>query len=229
MLFPKSTNTIACQEADEITKRFSAGFQRFQKHWYCAEHNIYADLQDGQQPLALVIACSDSRVDPVMLTDSHPGELFVIRNVANLVPPYSPDRHFHGVSAALEYAVRHLKIKNIIVMGHANCGGIHTFMEKPNDDDEFIGVWMQLIKRAKEVVDTLYPDATDEERLYAYEQWGIRLSLENLMTFPWIRKEVYDGNIILHGWYFDLHRGELLQYDDDSDEFIPLVGTCQVA
>ncbi len=211
---------------DDITKRFAAGFQRFQKHWFCAEHNIYADLQEGQHPLALVIACSDSRVDPVMLTDSHPGEMFVVRNVANLVPPYAPDRYFHGVSAALEYAVRHLKIKNIIVMGHSNCGGIHAFMEKPSEDDEFIGVWMQIIKRAKEVVEVLYADATEDELAHAYEQWGIRVSLENLLTFPWIRKGVDSGDIHLHGWYFDLHDGKLLRYDDDTDDFIPIVDSC---
>ncbi len=215
---------IHCSE--DMTKRFAAGFQRFQKQWYCAEHNIYADLKDGQKPLALVIACSDSRVDPVMLLDSHPGEMFVVRNVANLVPPYSPDRHYHGVSAALEYAVRHLKIKNIMVMGHSSCGGIHAFMEKPNEDDEFISVWMQIIRRAKEVVEALYPNATEDDLAHAYEQWGIRVSLENLLTFPWIRKAVDAGELTLHGWYFDLHEGTLLRYDDDSDSFVPLVNTC---
>ncbi len=212
--------------ASDVTKRFAAGFQRFQKHWFCAEHNIYADLKQGQHPLALVIACSDSRVDPVMLTDSHPGEMFVIRNVANLVPPYSPDRYFHGVSAALEYAVKHLKIKEIIVMGHSNCGGIHAFMEKPDENDEFISIWMQIIKRAKEVVEALYPNATEEELAHAYEQWGIRVSLENLMTFPWIRDAVHNGDLHLHGWYFDLDNGTLLRHDDDTDDFLPMVDSC---
>ncbi len=214
------------KHSDDITKRFAAGFQRFQKHWFCAEHNIYADLQEGQNPLALVIACSDSRVDPVMLTDSHPGEMFVVRNVANLVPPYAPDRHYHGVSAALEYAVRHLKIKNIIVMGHSSCGGIHAFMEKPHEDDEFISVWMQIIRRAKEVVEALHPNASEDDLAHAYEQWGIRVSLENLLTFPWIRKAVDSGELELHGWYFDLHQGTLLRYDEESDTFVSLVDSC---
>ncbi len=212
--------------AGDISTRFAAGFQRFQKQWYCTEHNIYEDLQYEQNPLALVIACSDSRVDPVLLTDSHPGDLFVVRNVANLVPPYSPDRNYHGVSAAVEYAVRHLKLRDIIVMGHANCGGFKTLMDTSHDDDEFISVWMQIIKRAKEVVDKLFPNATDAERQRYYEQWGIRVSLENLLTFPWIRKAVDAGELRLHGWYFDLHHGALLRYDEESDEFLYMVGEC---
>ena len=111
-----------------LVHRLAAGFERFQKRWFCQEHNLYAELREGQRPLALVIACSDSRVDPLLLTDSNPGELFVIRNVANLVPPYSPDLRYHGVSAALEYAVRHLHIPHIMVMGHADCGGISSLI-----------------------------------------------------------------------------------------------------
>ncbi len=220
-------NSNQARYVGDISKRFAAGFQRFQQQWYCTEHNIYDDLKEGQQPLALVIACSDSRVDPVLLTDSHPGDLFVIRNVANLVPPYSPDRKLHGVSAAVEYAVRHLKLKDIIVMGHANCGGIHALLEKPNDGDEFIGVWMQIIKRAKEVVDTFFPHASQEEKLREYEQWGIRVSLENLMTFPWIRDAVEGGEMHLHGWYFDLNNGALYRYDEETDAFVSMVGSCK--
>ncbi len=212
----------------ELEKRFAAGFQRFQHHWFCSEHNIYEDLQDGQKPLALVIACSDSRADPALLTDSHPGELFVVRNVANLVPPYAPDKNFHGVSAALEYAVRHLKLQHIIIMGHANCGGIEKLLEKPDtdSDDEFIGIWMQVLRRAKEVVDNYMPDVSREERLRAYEQWGIRVSMENLLTFPWIRTAVDDGNLHIHGWYFDLHQGALLRLDEEHDTFVSMVDDC---
>ncbi len=220
---PKTTQN---RLVGDISKRFAAGFQRFQKQWYCTEHNIYDDLKEGQHPLAVVIACSDSRVDPVLLTDSNPGDLFVIRNVANLVPPYSPDRKLHGVSAAVEYAVRYLKLKDIIVMGHANCGGIHSLVDKPNEDDEFISGWMQIIQRAKEVVDTCFPDISQEERLKEYEQWGIRVSLENLLTFPWIRDAVEMGEMHLHGWYFDLNDGTLSCYDEETDTFIPMVGSC---
>ncbi len=215
---------------EDIGKRFAAGFQRFQHHWFCKEHNIYEDLQNGQKPLALVIACSDSRADPALLTDSHPGELFVVRNVANLVPPYAPDKNFHGVSAALEYAIRHLKLQHIIIMGHANCGGIQKLLEEPDPvnthKDEFISIWMQVLRRAKEVVDAYMPQATKEERLRAYEQWGIRVSMENLLTFPWIRNAVEDGSLFIHGWYFDLHRGTLLRLDEEHDVFVPMVERC---
>ena len=211
----------------DISKRFAAGFQRFQQQWFCSEHNIYDDLREGQQPLALVIACSDSRVDPVLLTDSNPGDLFVIRNVANLVPPYHPDKKVHGVSAAVEYGVRHLKLKDIIVMGHANCGGVHALLDVPDDNDEFIGIWMQIIRRAKEVVDNYFPNISREERLREYEQWGIRVSLENLMTFPWIREAVENCEMRLHGWYFDLNNGTLYRYDYNLDTFVPMVGSCE--
>lgn len=210
-----------------VLVRLAAGFQRFQRRWFCADHNLYADLREGQKPLALVIACSDSRVDPVLLTDSRPGDLFVIRNVANLVPPYAPDRAYHGVSAALEYAVRHLHVRDIIVMGHAECGGIRSLLEDARTgEDEFLGVWMQVIARAREIVDRLLPDADPAERRRACEMWGIRVSLENLLTFPWIRTAVDHGGLTLHGWYFDLDNGELLQLDEQTDEFLPLVRPC---
>ncbi len=207
--------------------RLAAGFRRFQRRWFCEDHNLYADLREGQNPLALVIACSDSRVDPVLLTDSRPGDLFVIRNVANLVPPYAPDLTCHGVSAALEYAVRHLHVCDIIVMGHAGCGGIRSLLEDDSTgEDEFLGVWMQVIARARKIVDRLLPDADPAERRRACEMWGIRISLENLLTFPWIRTAADRGDLTLHGWYFDLDNGGLLQLDDQTGEFLPLIRPC---
>lgn len=210
--------------------RLAAGFRRFQQRWYCVDNNLYADLREGQHPLALVVACSDSRVDPVLLTDSRPGDLFVIRNVANLVPPYAPDRSYHGVSAALEYAVRHLRVRDIIVMGHARCGGIRALLEDARtEEDEFLNVWMQVIRRAKEIVDRLLPHAAPDERRRACEMWGIRVSLENLLTFPWVRDAVDSGTLTLHGWYFDLDNGALLELDEESDAFLPLVQCCPAA
>ena len=174
----------------DLLKRFSAGFQRFQKTWYCPENNIYEDLRVGQHPYALVIACSDSRVDPVLLLDATPGDLFVIRNVANLVPPYEPDSHHHGVSAALEYAVRHLHIGHIMVMGHAKCGGFTSLLEASHSDDEFLNIWMNLACRAKAEVDSSLPGADPDERQRACEMWGVRFSLDNLMGYPWIKSAV---------------------------------------
>ncbi len=218
----------SARQGQAVLTRLAAGFQRFQKRWFCVDNNLYADLAEGQNPLALVIACSDSRVDPVQLTDSHPGDLFVIRNVANIVPPYAPDRNYHGVSAALEYAVRYLNVRDIIVMGHAECGGVQSLLdETQNRHDEFLSVWMQVIRRARDIVNMLLPNASPAERRRACEMWGIRISLENLLTFPWIREAVESGQLALHGWYFDLDSGELLQWDENTDDFLSLVSRCE--
>jgi carbonic anhydrase len=206
--------------------RLSSGFRRFQHRWYHPEEPLFHILKQGQNPLALVIACSDSRVDPVLLTDSRPGDLFVVRNVANLVPPYAPDNGTHGVSAALEYAVQHLKVQDIIVMGHACCGGIHALVAANHQEstDEFIGPWVSVAQRALEKVDELMPGADVADRARACEMWSVRFSLDNLKTFPWIRHAVSSGRLNLHGWYFDLQSGELLEYDDKEERFRPLVG-----
>ena len=203
--------------------RLSAGFRRFRRHWYCEEHNIYEDLLEGQSPHALVIATSDSRVDPALILYCRPGDLFVIRNVANLVPPYSPDSGHHGVSAALEYAVRHLRVDTIIVMGHSHCGGIaHLMTDAGKDKNEFLSIWMRVAQDARAQADARCPDASAEQRERACEQWAIRLSLRNLRSFPWIRTAEIRGELGIHGWYFDLASGTLLQFDEGSELFIPL-------
>ncbi len=210
----------------DLLKRFSAGFQRFQKTWYCPENNIYEDLRAGQNPYAMVIACSDSRVDPVILLDATPGDLFVVRNVANLVPPYEPDGHYHGVSAALEYAVRYLRIGHIMVMGHARCGGFTSLLEADHQEGEFLNIWMSLACRAKAEVERTLPEASPEERQRACEMWGVRFSLDNLMGYPWIREAVDEGRLLLHGLYFDMSSGELLYFDAGRRAFLPLVEAC---
>lgn len=207
--------------------RLIAGFRRFQKSWFCADHNLFNDLQEGQNPRALVIACSDSRVDPAILLDCNPGDLFVIRNVANLVPPYEPDTRHHGVSAALEFAVRHLEVEHIIVMGHAHCGGIHALLDEGDlHEGEFIRYWMQIAERARALVEIELPNVDPATRARACEQSAVKVSLDNLLTFPWIRKRVDAGSLLLHGWFFDLAAGSLLGYDAEDDAFTPLVDRC---
>lgn len=208
-----------------LLKRFSAGFQRFQKAWYCPEHNLYDDLQAGQTPYAMIVACSDSRVDPALLLDCRPGELFVVRNVANLVPPYEPDSHYHGVSAALEYAVRHLCIEHIMIMGHAQCGGFTNLLQTDrHGNDEFLNVWMSLARQAKAEVDQLRPDALPEERQKECEMWGVRCSLANLRSYPWVKEAIDAGRLQTHGLYFDMTSGELLHLV--NEHFVPLVQAC---
>ncbi len=197
------------------------GFRRFREHHF-AEGNVrFQDLvRSGQTPKALVVACCDSRVDPALVLDCAPGDLFVIRNVANLVPPFENQGHYHGTSAALEFGVRNLGVPHIIVLGHAQCGGIHALLEGSVDKDEsFIVEWMGIADAAREQVERELAGASDKSRHLACEQKAILVSLNNLMTFPWIRERVEQGGLTLYGWYFDIEGGELLGYDATTRQF----------
>lgn len=210
---------------DPLVVRLTSGFRRFQQRWYHDEP-VFDRLRLGQNPHALVIACSDSRVDPVLLTDSSPGDLFVVRNVANIVPPYVSGTTPRGVCSALEYAVKHLKVKDIIVLGHACCGGIHALVagETRGGDDEFIDQWVALAGKALERARAECPESGEAELARVCELWSVRLSLTNLMTFPWVKSRAEAGLLALHGWYFDLQSGELLEYDQEKEGFSVLVG-----
>lgn len=200
---------------------FIAGFKRFQQHYFDPQEERFAALQQGQSPKVLIIGCSDSRVDPALLTGCAPGELFVMRNVANLVPPCEHDNHHHGVSAALEYAVCHLEVERIIVLGHSGCGGIGALMHGiPNDRPaEFIGPWVKIAERAKEKVLLELPDKDPAKQSRACEQAAILVSLENLLSFPWIRERVEASKLLLHGWYFDISIGQLYSYSPEVGSF----------
>lgn len=197
------------------------GFRRFREHHFSQGGVQFQDLvQFGQSPKTLVVACCDSRVDPALVLDCAPGDLFVIRNVANLVPPAENQGHYHGTSAALEFGVRNLCVPHIIVLGHAQCGGIHALLEGSVDKDEsYIAEWMEIAGAARELVEREHAEAGSEVRQHACEQQAILVSLKNLMTFPWIRERVERGELTLHGWYFDMERGELLGYDPTTRRF----------
>lgn len=211
----------------DITK-FIAGFKRFQENYFCVDEKLFTVLRDGQKPRVLVIACSDSRVDPAILTDCAPGDLFVIRNVASLIPPYERDMGHHGVSAALEFAVKGLEVQHIIIMGHGHCGGIQALMrgETGQERFEFVSRWVDIAAPAKRKVLEDLPEKSAQTQQKACEQASVLLSLENLLTFPWIRERVDAGQILLHGWYFDLEKGELLGYLPQTASFEPLVPRC---
>lgn len=202
-----------------------AGFRHFQGNYFHGDNELFSQLKNGQQPKTLVISCSDSRVDPSLLTGAEPGDLFVIRNVANLVPPYEPDARYHGVSAALEYAVCQLQVEHIIVLGHSQCGGIAGLMssECVCDLGEFIGRWVSLAEPAKATVKKELGDKSEQLQTRACEQAAIMLSLDNLLTFPWLLQRVKDQALFLHGWYFDIQRGELLRYSPDDEGYVTLV------
>ena len=198
-----------------------AGFQRFRERSLTDADAQFHDLvQFGQTPSTLVVGCCDSRVDPALILDCAPGDLFVIRNVANLVPPAENQGHYHGTSAALEFGVRNLKVQHIIVLGHAQCGGIHALLEGGvAKEDSYISEWMTIADAARRHVEQEHAGASSEARHRACEQQAILVSLGNLMTFPWIRERVEQGSLSLHGWYFDIERGELLGYDAAARRF----------
>ncbi len=197
------------------------GFQRFRERHFVKDGVQFHDLvQFGQTPKALVVACCDSRVDPALVLDCAPGDLFVIRNVANLVPPAENQGHYHGTSAALEFGVRNLAVQHIIVLGHAQCGGIHALLEGGvAKDNSFIAEWMRIADAAREQIEQELAGASSEVRHRACEQQAILVSLNNLTTFPWIRERVEQGRLALHGWYFDIARGELLGYNVTTRRF----------
>ena len=198
-----------------------AGFKRFRELTFADDETRFHDLvQFGQMPSTLVVGCCDSRVDPALILDCAPGDLFVIRNVANLVPPAENQGHYHGTSAALEFGVRNLAVQHIIVLGHAQCGGIHALLEGGvASDDSFISEWMTIADAARQKIEQELAGASSETRHRACEQQAILVSLNNLMTFSWIRERVEQGSLALHGWYFDIERGELLGYDPVAGRF----------
>jgi carbonic anhydrase len=167
----------------------------------------------------MVIGCCDSRVSPEVIFDARPGELFVVRNVANIVPPYSPDGQAHGVSAALEFGVAALKVKHIVVLGHAQCGGVKAFVQdaEPLSPGDFIGKWMKLMAPA--AAKTPRGDLSPADYLKRLEHANIANSLDNLMTFPRLRKLIERGSVALHGAYFGVATGDLSVLDKASGEF----------
>ena len=191
------------------------GYRRFRANGWPDQRRLYETLADkGQSPKALVVACIDSRVDPGRIFDAGPGEILTLRNVANLIPPYEPDPARHGTSSALEFGVRVLKIPHVVVLGHGLCGGVRALLEEPPDPSyEFITPWMSVAEparlRALEV-------ASPVERQKRCEYEVVKVSLANLMTFPWIAERVASGSLMLHGAWFDVRYGELMMLRQDG-------------
>lgn len=205
--------------------RLIQGYKKFrEKYFNGPAHTEFDELvRSGQSPKILIIACSDSRVDPAIVTNSKPGDLFVIRNVANLVPPYEDDNSYHGTSAALEFGVCNLEVDHIIVFGHSQCGGIDALMRNPNNNimskKGFISKWMQLAKDAYDIVLEKYPDASFYEKTLLCGEYSLINSFKNLSTFPWIAERVNAGNLRLHAWYFDLETGIIHNFDPEKNAF----------
>ncbi|MEI6897247.1 MAG: carbonic anhydrase [Psychromonas sp.] len=202
-----------------------AGYQRFRIGYYQANREQLLKLaKEGQFPKIALISCSDSRVDPSVILDCEPGDLFVIRNVANLVPPCEDQDSLHGTSAALEFAVTDLEVESIIVLGHTQCGGIQALMDTPvsHSSATFIGKWMQQLAEVREEILNDKNIHSKEDRYNCCERKGVQHSLQNLMTFPWIKERVENGSLKLHGWRYDLSSSELCALDNRSGHFIKI-------
>ena len=200
--------------------KFIDGFKRFKEYYFDNDARLYNGMINGQSAKTMVIACCDSRVDPAILTDCNLGDLFTIRNVANLVPLFEKEGHLQSVSAALEFAVNELKVENIIIMGHSDCGGIRVLWD--NHDmvqPSYINDWVSIAQPAKKKVQNFFSSSSAQIQIKECEQHAILVSLDNLLTFPYIRKCVKNGSLHLHGWYFDIKEVELLSYNFSACKF----------
>jgi len=199
-----------------------AGYRRFRGAGWIKQRTTFETLaESGQQPKALIVACVDSRVDPAMIFDAAPGEMLTIRNVANLVPPYAPDKAYHGTSAALELAVQVFEVRDIIVLGHGMCGGVRALLHgAPENAHDFVAAWMSIAESARQR--TAHVESP-EARQQLCEQEVIRVSLANLRTFPWIARRVAEGKLRLHGAWFAIRSGVLMTLQADGS-FVPATG-----
>lgn len=212
---------------EQDMNRFLKGYQKFRAHYFSKDRKspLYKKLlREGQSPKIMVIACSDSRVDPSIILGALPGELFVVRNVANLVPPFDNNPKHHGTSAALEFAVQVLGVSHIIVLGHSHCGGIQALL-KPLQDQQaprehnFITSWMNIASAAREKVSQCCQDQPPEVQAKLCEEESLLISLNNLRTFPWIDSRVQAGLLSLHAWHFDLRTGVIEQFNQAHQQF----------
>lgn len=201
------------------------GYRRFRETGWQQQRQRWEQLAEGQSPKVMIVACSDSRVDPAQIFDARPGELFTVRNVANLVPPYEQDRSYHGVSAALEFAVTQLNVEEVIVMGHGFCGGCAAaltgaFAGAGPGEGGFIAHWIDMLAEARRKIEAEHPQL-DREAFHQMELEGVRISLRNLRTFPWVREREAAGTLKLHGAYFAIADGVLHLLDERGGAFAP--------
>ena len=202
------------------------GYRRFREKDWARERERWAELSEGQSPGVMVLSCADSRVDPAQIFDARPGEMFVARNIAALAPPYETTSGYHGVSAALEFAVTQLKVGEILVMGHGLCGGCAAALTGQFDDTEpgeghFIADWVRMLSGARDDVRSRHPEL-DGAAFLDMEREAVKVSLANLGTFPWIAEREQSGELKLHGAHFSIHEGRLYMLDEAEGEFRPV-------
>ena len=206
-------------------RKLTDGFLAFRQQTYLPRRALFDQLALKQRPKIMMVACSDSRVDPAILTNADPGDLFMVRNVANLVPPCALDNGAHGTSAALEFAVISLEVEHIIVLGHSGCGGIEALLTADPAiarEHAFIYNWMQIVDEARRRTLILARTQPIAVQLRILQQEAIKTSLANLLSFPWINERVIEGRLRIHGWRFDLSEGHMYAYVAEADRFEPL-------
>ena len=202
------------------------GYHRFREHDWARERERWSELAEGQSPRVMILSCADSRVDPAQIFDARPGEMFVARNIAALAPPYETSRGFHGVSAALEFAVTQLEVGEILVMGHGLCGGCAASLTGQFDGTEpgeghFIADWVRMLDDARDQVRARHPEL-NAQAFEDMEREAVKVSLANLRTFPWIAERERAGSLRLHGAHFSISEGILYVLDEAKDEFRPV-------
>lgn len=204
-----------------------AGYRRFHEAGWVEERERWEALAEGQKPKTMVIACSDSRTDPARIFDTVPGEIFTVRNIANLVPPFEQGGGRHGVSAALEFAITQLEVEEVVVMGHGSCGGCAAaltgqFRGAAPGEGGFIAHWIDMLDEAREAVLIDYGSDLDGKAFEAMEHEAVKVSLKNLRTFPWVCEREAAGTLKLHGAYFAISDGVLHVLDEASGIFAPV-------
>jgi carbonic anhydrase len=206
-------------------KQLIEGYRRFRAGNWEHERERWSELAEGQNPQVMILSCADSRVDPAQIFDARPGEMFVVRNIAALAPPYETSRGFHGVSAALEFAVTQINVAEILVMGHGLCGGCAASLTGQFDDTEpgeghFIADWVRMLDGARDHVRANHGEL-DRDAFLAMEREAVKVSLGNLRTFPWIAERESAGELTLHGAHFSIAEGRLYVLDEAEDSFRP--------
>ncbi len=202
------------------------GYHRFRENRWAHERERWAELAEGQSPKVMILACADSRSDPAEIFDASPGEMFVARNIAALAPPYETSSGYHGVSAALEFAVTQLEVEELLVMGHGLCGGCAAALTGKFDDrraghGQFIADWVRMLERARDKVRARHTEL-DRAAFLDMEQEGVKVSLANLRTFPWIEEREKNGRLKLHGAHFSISEGRLYVLDEAEGSFHPV-------
>lgn len=206
-------------------KSIVLGHEKFKQSNFKQNEDRFKKLVDeGQNPKALFIGCSDSRVGPEIITGSKPGDLFIVRNIGNFVAPFKPDEEYHATASAIEYAVGVLGITDIIICGHSHCGAIESLYKKipPTQDIIHTIKWLELGSDAKNFAVSQMPHASQNELIRFTEKASVLFQLENITTYPIVKKRLESGELFLHGWFYDMNSGTISYYDDEKYEFLPL-------